>query len=203
MIQNENNGEKLAKRIGFNPFTLQRKKSLDPKEISSKFLEGCMDNKRLIEEAKNNKIHHGVALKEITFYLTLLKIDDEISLGILIQLFKEFDVDESLAKSVYTTHRQFTEAYIKDKIDAALEEKQDKIIFRQMTGKSKLFLQIAGFLTDDPCIFEILRLNKKIRKDLKREIYGLFLTRNRIRDPKVHIRLQYNSIPDHYKVACF
>ena len=68
---------------------------------------------------------HSVVLKEIAFYLTLLKVPDELSLNILIQLFRAYEVDKKLVKLIYFTHRQYTQAILQDKIDTALKKGND------------------------------------------------------------------------------
>lgn len=47
---------------------------------------------------------HTVVMKEIAYYLTLLDIQESLSLDILIQLFRAYHVERKLVKEVYITH---------------------------------------------------------------------------------------------------
>lgn len=90
------------------------------------------------EFAKSRKEFHSIVLKEIAFYLTLLKVPDELSLNILIQLFRAYKVDKKLVKTVYFTHRQYTQAILQDKIKNALKKSNDQEFIESLTGISKI-----------------------------------------------------------------
>lgn len=146
------------------------------------------------------KEFHPVVLKEIAFYLTLLKIPDELSLNILIQLFRAYQVDKALVKTIYFTHRQYTQAILQDKIDTALKKGNNHEFVQKLKGVSKVFYLVSEFLVDDSSYFELLILDKKIRQDLKVQVYGNYLMSNPKLDDTIRTKIHSIMVPDKYYV---
>ena len=139
---------------------------------------------------------------EITFYLTLLKIPDDQALRILIMLFKDYEVQRLTIETVYFTHRQYTQAIIETKVNSSVRQNRHKEACGLVKcSLAQILLQVSQFLVGDSAYFELLRLNKGTRDQLKVEIFGNFLMRNPQIGFEDRCRLHYIMIPDKYHVS--
>lgn len=170
-------------------FNLEKLKETEEEEKKNKLV------------ALNKKDLHEVALKEIAYYLTLLKIPDDQALPILVRLFREFEVESKLVKTIFFTHRQYTQAILATRVESAVNRDSDKEAFSRYSGLSLVFLKLLEFLDGDDAYFELLMLKKRIRRDIKTELYGRYLMKNPKIGNELRLKIHYLMIPDKYRVT--
>lgn len=189
-----------------SPFKQAKKQSVE--EIAFKFnmeklKEKQEEEKKNKQVALNKKELHEVALKEIAYYLTLLKIPDDQALPILVKLFREYEVESKLVKTIFFTHRQYTQAILATRVDSAVNRNRDKEAFSRFSGISLVLLKMLEFLDGDSAYFELLILNRRIRDDIKVELYGKFMMKNPQISKDLRLKIHYLMIPDKYRVRLF
>ncbi len=118
-----------------------------------------------------------MALKEIAYYLIILKNMSESSTEILLKLYLKYSVDKKLMESILSIHKSCAGAFIQDKIDDILKKQRKqlpKLITSEMAiAKCSLFLDCADKI-------KLLYLSKSFNKKVRYCIYEDILAHEKL-----------------------
>lgn len=120
---------------------------------------------------------HNVALKEIAYYLIILKNMSENSTEILLKLYLKYSVEKKLMESILSIHKSCAGAFIQDKIDDILK-KQRKLPPRQITSEMAI-AKCSAFLSSEERV-NLLCLSKSFNKKIRSIIYEEALKREKL-----------------------
>ena len=171
------------------------------------------ENLARISQELDNEINQDVkkiALKEISFYLSCIKVEPEVSMNILVSLFKDFKIERDIFRLIFLTNQQYNKARLDYDLHLSIEKKIDLTKdLKTYSDNKKLyntFILVAPFIYNDKSIFEILKLNKYLRRKLKKKIIKIFFVHNpetNYHNYKSLSNALYEAIDDSYYVIFF
>jgi hypothetical protein len=138
---------------------------------------------------------HNVALKEIAYYLIILKNVHEFSTEILLKLYLKYSVDKPMMEGTLSIHRSCASAFIQDKIDDKLRKKSKKQVEYGFEGA--LYLSLAYLSKSE--LVDVLRLSRSIHKKIRNGVYQEVLRRD---ENSFELRNQIYKlfVPNRFKV---
>lgn len=127
--------------------------------------------KSVVRIIKENETMHNVALKEIAYYLILLKNMSEKATEILLKIYVKYSIDKKLMESILSIHKACAGAFIQDRIEDIVERSiKDR---RRSSNMGDLIDK--GFATNSPPMLEVVFTNTLPFLDM-RSIMNLMYT---------------------------
>ena len=93
--------------------------SLDSNEKIIKLAESTF--RQVVKVVKEGENLHNVALKEIAYYLIMLKNMSENSTEILLKIYVKYSIEKNLMEGILSIHKSCAGAFIQDRIDDILK----------------------------------------------------------------------------------
>jgi len=128
---------------------------------------------------------HNVALKEIAYYLIILKNVHEFSTEILLKLYLKYSVDKTLMESILSIHRSCAEAFIQDKIEEMFSKSRSlqTILYKKSKETTlDVVINLSLKYLDKADLLKMLILSKTIHKRVMMGVFEEVLAR-----PGLHI----------------
>ena len=82
--------------------------------------------RHLIKLVHEGESVHNVALKEIAYYLIILKNMSESSTEILLKIYKKYSIDNKLMESIISIHKSCASAFIQDRISEVIKDQRKR-----------------------------------------------------------------------------
>jgi hypothetical protein len=108
--------------------------------------------RHVVRLVKENESMHNVALKEIAYYLILLKNMSEKATEILLKIYVKYSIDKKLMESILSIHKACAGAFIQDRI----EDIVDKSNKDRRRSSNMCDLIDKGFASNAPAMLEVV-----------------------------------------------
>lgn len=108
--------------------------------------------RHVVKLVRDNESMHNVALKEIAYYLILLKNMSENATEILLKIYVKYSIDKKLMESILSIHKACAGAFIQDRIEDIVDKgKRDR---RRSSDMSTLINK--GLACNSPAMLEVV-----------------------------------------------
>lgn len=148
--------------------------------------------RQVVKIVKDEESMHNVALKEIAYYLILLKNTSENSTEILLKIYIKYSIEKTLMEGILSIHKSCAGAFIQDRID-------DIVLKDQRARRTSSTMASLLAKTEDqslPYRFEILFSKTIPFLGSEDRIKLLCLNRVISRRLKSHVQENLLSVPD-------
>lgn len=152
--------------------------------------------RHLIKLVHEGESVHNVALKEIAYYLIILKNMSENSTEILLKIYKKYSIDNKLMESIISIHKSCASAFIQDRITEFIKEQGKR--FPEILSRESAIAGALPYLSTKDKV-KILFLSKYYYKKLRNRVLEQILQEPQILQQN-RVIIYKQIIPARFKV---